>query len=311
MMKVGIAGSFSAINRHVCVLEKIREVGIAGCWSVNGQPDVATELFSGRRLHSDKIIEKVDALIITDPGSFYINLATKALRNARHVFLYPCVVRTLTEVFQLIKIGSEANVILRCGRTGIDNINGLLRNIPDLKQISMIEFQHSIRIDSAASVKLPDVLLGDMEILSRLIHARNTSIKAKGICIFNSKPDVINARLEFDNGTVVNYYCNTVSTRNEQIITIILKDSMLRHNLLNNELSGWYLKRRVNHNESPIFIENIQVEPSDFLIDDLSAFFGLIRSGPAFLSIYDNGFESFVLTDRILEKVSKTLVQFA
>ncbi|HEX2393724.1 MAG TPA: Gfo/Idh/MocA family oxidoreductase [Bacteroidales bacterium] len=310
-MKVGIAGSFSAINRHVCVLEKIKNVAISGCWTVNGQPDMATEHETGSQLKPEKIIEKSDALIITDPGNFYYDLATKALRNAKHVFIYTPVLRTVNDAFQLIKLGSEANVILKCGMTGKYGINGLIKNISDLKQINMIEFQHSIRISGGSWPDLSDILLGDMEIISRLIHARNTSVKAKGICMLSQKPEVINARLEFDNGTSVNYYCNTVSTRNDHFLTLVLKESILNYNLLNNELSGWHKNHSDVKDETPIFIENRRIEISDYLFDDLSAFFAIIQSGPAFLSIYDNGFESFVLTDRILEKVSKTLVQFA
>lgn len=309
-MKVGIAGSFSAVNRHVCVLEKIKDVAIAGRWSVNGQSDHAIEIDTGRVLKPEKIVEQSEVLIITDPGDFYYNLAILALRNARHVFLYTPVMRTITEAFQLIKLGNEANVILKCGRTGGCGINELIRHIPDLRQICMIEFQHSIKIQDGNSA-LYDLILADMEIINRLVHARNTSLKTKGISMIANKPDVINARLEFDNGTAVNYYCNTVSTRNEHVLTILLKDRMLNYNLLNNEISGWYINRTSDNSGIPIFMENTRVELTDYLFDDLSAFIGLIKSGPAFLSIYENGFESFVLADRILEKVSKTLVQFA
>jgi hypothetical protein len=86
---------------------------------------------------------------------------------------------------------------------------------------------------------------------------------------------------------------------------------MLNYNLLNDEISGWYINHTSDNSRIPIFIENTLVELTDYLFDDLSAFIGLIKSGPAFLSIYENGFESFLLADRILEKVSKTLVQFA
>jgi len=271
---------------------------------------MATELGSGRTMKPENIIENCDALIITDPGSFYYDLATNALRNARHVFLYTPVVRTLPEAFHLMKLGSEANVILKCGRTGKFGINGLIKNIPDLRHISMIDFQHSVEL-SGRSHQLFNIMLGDMEIISRLIHARNTSVKAKGICMLSREPDVLNARLEFDNGSAVNYYCNIAGIKNENLMTILLKERMLSYDLLNNEISGWYINRDGKNSENPIFIPNTRVEISDYLFDDLSAFFGLIQSGPAFLSINDNGFESFVLADRILEKVSKTLVQFA
>jgi hypothetical protein len=313
MMNVGIAGTFSAINRHMNALRKIREIRIAGCWSMNGSPDYLVDMESGKQCNEpDSILDRADALIITDAGNFTNHLAVQALRKARHVFIYPSVLRSSNEVYQLIKLAREANVILKCGRTGNHGINGLIKNIPDLSSIGMIEFQHVIQLSQASTIpEIDDIMLGDIEIICRLIQARNTSIKAKGISILSSKPEIINARLEFDNGSAVNYYCNKVGTNDEHNITIILQDSVLKYNLIGNELKGWFLKRTVNQNENPIFIENIQVEQTDYLFDDLRSFFSLIHSGPAFLSIYDNGFESFVLTDRILEKVSKTLIQFA
>jgi len=313
MINVGIAGTFSAINRHAIVLNKMQDIRITGRWSTSGSQDFAVDLGSGLKCSdTEAIVEKSDALIITDSGSFCNHLATLALRKARHVFLYPSVLRSIGDVYQLIKLAREANVILKCGRTGEFSIKGLINALPDLRSISMIEFQHVMKISgSSGEDDISGCLLGDFEIINKLIPARNTSMKAKGLCIFTSQPEVINARLEFDNGSVVNYYCNKVGTQDEHAITLMLKDSVLRYNLISNELSGWYLNHTLNRNENPIFIENFQVEQSDYLFDDLCSFFSLIHSGPAFLSIYDNGFESFVLTDRILEKVSKTLVQFA
>jgi predicted dehydrogenase len=312
-MNVGIAGTFSAISRHINALEKIQEIRIGGCWSMNGSQDSLMDQETGKICTDPEcILEKADALIITEPGNFMNRLAILALRKARHVFIYPPVLRSSNEVYQLIKLAREANVILKCGRTGKTGINGLINSISDVKSISMVDFQHTIKIkEDNGTPDINEILLGDVEIINRLIQARNTFIKAKGLGVFTPKPEVINARLEFDNGSAVNYFCNKTGTQDEHNITVILKDSMLKYNLITNELSGWYLKRSINQKENPIFIENIQVEQTDYLFDDLRNFFSLIHSGPAFLSIYDNGFESFVLTDRILEKVSKTLVQFA
>lgn len=310
-MKVGIAGSLSEIKGHVCVLEKINEIAVAGTWTVNGKPEMATHHESGISVKAEKIIENSDALIITGRGNFYFNLATLALRSARHVFLYTPVMPSLSDAFELIKLGSEANVILKCGRTGKYGLKGLLNNIPDLRRINMIEFHHSIKFTDKSVQNLPEVLLADMEIISKLIQARNTSVKAKGICIISQKPDVINARLEFDNGASVNYYCNIISTHNEHSLNIVLNERILNYNLMSSEISGWYIRHNEDNSTGPVFIEKRTVETTNYLHDDLSSFFGLIKSGPAFPSIYDNGFESFVLSDRILEKVSKTLVQFA
>jgi len=309
-MNVGIAGTFSAINRHVFALRKMQNIRISGRWSVNGTQDKATDLNSQRKIRAEEIIEQSDALIITEKGSFYNQLAILALRKARHVFLYPSVPESLNEVYQLIKTAREANVILQCGRTGQFSMDSLRRSMHDLKDVRMIELQHVFKISGTSeSAPISDIVLGDMEIIHNLIKARNTNIKAKGLSMFSTMPEIINSRLEFDNGSAVNYYCNKVGTQNEHNITIMLKGSVFRYSLINNEISGWYLNKNINQSDSPVFIENFRIEQTDHLYDDLSSFFRLIHSGPAFLSIYDSGFESFVLTDRILEKVSKTLVQ--
>jgi hypothetical protein len=313
MINVGIAGTLAAINRHTLALKKIEDIRVSGRWATSGLQDSALELTSGiSYTDPESIIDKADALIITDPGNLGTRLATLALRKAKHLFLYPSVLRSTNEVYQLIKLAREANVILKCGRTGKIGINGLIKSVPETSAISMVEFQHVLKISSPAVFHdIQEILLADFEIINRLIPARNTSIKTKGISMFSTLPDIINTRLEFDNGCVVNYYCNTVGIQYEHATTVMLKDSVIRYSFLSNELSGWYLKSSLNRNENPIFIENFQVEQTDYLFDDLCGFIKLIHSGPAFLSIYDNGFESYVLTDRILEKVSKTLVQFA
>jgi len=313
MINVGIAGTFSAITRHTYALKRMQDIRITGCWITSASKDAAVDLESGKACGDPGIIiGKADVIIITDTGSFSNHLATVALKKARHVFLNPSVICAINEVYQLIKLAREANVILKCGRTGKAGINGLLNIVPDINAIGIIELQHCIKLTKAnGSDWISDTLLGDIEIVNSLIHARNISIKAKGLCMLSSLPEIINARLEFDNGCAVNYYCNMIAAQNEHLITIVLKDSVLKYSFITHELTGWYLKRTINQNENPIFIENIQVERTDYLFDDLSGFFNLIRSGPAFLSIYDNGFESLVLADRIHEKVLKTLVQYA
>jgi hypothetical protein len=91
----------------------------------------------------------------------------------------------------------------------------------------------------------------------------------------------------------------------------VAKNKILKYNFITNEFTGWHLHRTLNRNESPIFIESIQVEQTDSLWGELSDFVSMIRSGQTILTLNDSGFESYVLTDRILDKIMKTLIQCA
>jgi hypothetical protein len=313
MINVAIAGTFTAINRHINALSKTKDVRITGCWITNALQDTVVDMETGlTSAHPGIIADKADAIIITEGGNFSKQLTTLALRKAKHVFLYPATLQTINDVYSLVKLAREANVILKCGKTGKSNVNGLLKALPELNDIGFIDIHHAIRLSrTGVTSDLYHVVLADAELISCLNKARNTLLKAKGVCLRSPHPEMINARLEFDNGSAVNYYCNTVDVKNEHVATIVLKDSVFKYNLIKNELTGWHIKHAPDQNENPIFIETIQVEQTDNLYDDLSAFFNLIRSGPAFLSIYDNGFESLVLTDRLLERVLKPFVQIA
>jgi predicted dehydrogenase len=313
MINVGITGSLSAIDRHTDALSKITNIRISGRWISSGSQDTATEPDTGIVCHEPAtIIDKSDALIITDEGAFCSRLAVAGLRKAKHVFLYPSMVRSQNEAYQLMKLAREATVILKCGRTCKTGISGLLKAIHEAGTISMIELQHYLNIANAVRpADISDVLVGDAEIINSLVPARNTSIKAKGLCMLSSMPEIINARLEFDNGCAVNYNCNLVAAQNEYLITLVIKNRILKYNLLTDELTGWTIHHTNNINESPIFIENIRMERTDSLQGELTEFVQQICSGPAFLSLQDNGFESVILTERILEKVMKTLIQCA
>jgi predicted dehydrogenase len=313
MINVGIAGSLPAITRHTLALNSMQDIRIAGCWITGESKDAAVNMESGIACADpDQVIGKAEAMIIADSGVFNNRLATSALKKARHVFLYPTLFSSISEVYQLIKLAREANVIMKYGRTGKDSFNGLLNAIQDFGAIAIIELQHCIKIaQTTGSNSLFDMLLGDIEIVNSMIHARNTSIKAKGHCMLSLQPEIINARLEFDNGCAVNYYGNILALQDDHHITIVFKNCILKYDFISHELSRWRLKPTFNQNENPIFIEKINVGRTNILYEDLAVFFNLIRSGPAFLSIYDNGLEPLVMADRIHEKVLKTLVQYA
>jgi len=310
MIQVGIVGSLTAIGRYTNALGQFQDAGITGRWISGSGTEPVTDAETGRSCTSTaQLIGNSDALIIEWGGEFCTSLAIAALRSARHVFLHSSAVQSVDEANRLIKLAREANVILRAGKSGKDDTKGLLTVLRDRSEISMIELQHDHRINGQSGAPgMPEALLADLEVISSLVKARIVSVKAKGLCMLSSNPDIVNARLEFDNGCAVNYNCNLVAAHDEFRGTLVLKKRILKYNFLTGEITSWLLQPPDGRGEL-LSVERIRVENSDTLISELSDFFNLIISGPNLLSLYDNGFEPYVLADRILEKVMKTLVR--
>jgi predicted dehydrogenase len=312
MLNVGIVGSLAAIERHANALTRIQDIRIAGRWITDGEQGSATDAETGVTCMSpSQVTGNTDALVIAAGGKFCSEVVLAALRSARHVFIYPYILQSLAEATHLIKIAREANVILRAGKTGSDNVKNLLRALPDVTEINMIELQHDylVRANHSGARNMFDALLADLEVISSLVRARVISIKAKGLCMLASEADIVSARLEFDNGCAVNYNCNLVAAQNGFTGTIFLKNRILKYNFGSGELASWFVQHQSAPVRTPFFLENVRVEKTDSLTGELADFIDLIRSGPAFLSLNDNGFEPYMLADRILEKVMKTLVR--
>jgi predicted dehydrogenase len=309
MIHVGILGHAQHIERHVHALAHHDDVLITGRWITGEDSESAVHAGTGiTALSAQQIIGHADALIIDAPGSFCHAVAIAALRSARHVFIYPGAMGSVEEATHLIKLAREANVILRAGKTTRGNISSLLHALPDIREINMIELQHDYAVNGT-SKSMNSALLADLEVISSLVRARVISIKAKGMCMLTPEPDIVSARLEFDNGCAVNYNCNLVAAQHAFTGTLVMKNRILKYDFNRGELTSWFVHQPGSPADTPFCIENTRVPQCDSLAGELSDFTDLIRKGPAFLSMSDSGFEPYMLTDRILEKVMKTLVR--
>ena len=233
MLNVGIVGSLAAIERHANALARIQDIRITGRWVTDGEHGSAADAGTGITCMSpSQLTGNADALVIAAGGTFCGQVAISALRSARHVFIYHHAIQSVAEATQLIKLAREANVILRAGKTGNDNVKNLLRSLPDVKEISMIELQHDYqaRGNHKGAPDMFGALLSDLEVINSLVKARVISIKAKGLCMLASEADIVSARLEFDNGCAVNYNCNLVAAQNGFTGTLVLKNRILKYN---------------------------------------------------------------------------------
>lgn len=309
MLNVGIVGPPDAISRHAYAVGLLKGIHISGRWITADDQETATHADTGiTHLSPLPVVQSADALIVSGRGGFCERLAVAGLRSAKPLYMYPAVIPSVSEAVMLQKLAREASVILRVGKTGGTDINMLADTLPDSGDISLIEMHHNYQIQSnGAGHSIQDAILADLEIITGLIRARVISIKAKGLCMLSSQPDIVNARLEFDNGCAANYACNLVAPLPEHEVTLTLKNRIQKYNLITQEVTRWSVQPdgdRPSHQ-----LETVRLPGTDLLIREMTDFIHMIQSGYSFLSASESGFEPYLLTDRILEKVMKTLVR--
>jgi hypothetical protein len=312
MMNVGIIGSGANMNRHVMTLKKIQDVRIIGCYSsMNRQKKIADSNGIAVYPDPDSLIDDADAIIMTDSDKHHNKLVVKTIRKAKHVLLYPMMVRSIHEAMQFMKLAHEANVLLKVGNVGNINLYGLQRMMPGDSGIKFIELHYYKCITKTpAANPILEALLINAQVIQSLVKSQILSVKAKGLIMSSVKPEIVNARLEFHNGCTVNITCNLVAARDDFQATIVLKDRCIKYDFLTQKLTSWNIQPKRNHYNSPFFIDNVKITHHDLLLDELTDFISSSGSEAKHHISTESGFEPFLLTEKILEKVRKSVIQY-
>ncbi|MBN1158352.1 MAG: Gfo/Idh/MocA family oxidoreductase [Bacteroidales bacterium] len=312
MMNVGIIGSGASFDRHIRILDEIQDVRIVGYYSF-GIPltDITFSNVVAAYHSPDLLIDGADAMIFSGPGRLHNKLVEKALRKGKHILLHPMAIRSSDEAMQLVKLAREANVMLKVHNVGSINLKGLQKMIADVSGIKFIELHYyrNIHQRTVSNPILEDLLI-NTQVVSTLVKGQVLSVKAKGLSMLSAIPEIINARLEYNNGCAVNITCNIVAARDDFQATIILKDRCIKYDFISHKLTSWNIQHKKNHNDSPLIIDNIEIENPDPLLDELSGFILSAGSGCKHQDETECGFEPFILTERILEKVRKSVIQY-
>lgn len=154
--------------------------------------------------------DKVDAVSIAVPTSLHYAIAKEFLKRGVDVLIEKPITSNLKDAEALIKLAKKNSLILQVGH--VERFNKALQAIKGIPgEIKFIEC-HRIgpfkRRGIDVSVVL-DLMIHDIDIILALINSDIKKIEAVGVNVVTDLPDIANAKLIFENGTV----CNITSSR--------------------------------------------------------------------------------------------------
>jgi predicted dehydrogenase len=310
MIKLGIIGQPLSIISHLPASDHLNEITWTGFFSENAcEPEGFIPLMCNIR-NAEHLVSSSDALIISESKSEYYNLAVMALKHARHLFLPVTLVQTVAEANKLIKLANEANVILKVHKPGIFP--------PDFKkqfafngEIWLIELHHYARVtEDNPGKSLFYNLLHNLDFILGLTRSNVVSMKATGLNMLSPGVDIINARIDFDNGCSATMTCNCASVRDEHVGTIVLKDKIMRVDFIREDAVVWNVTRSDQINGT-ITTDKISFQHGNDLTESLLSFIALLNDKNRLLLNSEDGFKSFILATKIMDRVNRNTVRTA
>jgi predicted dehydrogenase len=310
MIKLGIIGQPLPIISHLPAPDHLSEITWTGFFSANAYEPEDPVSFMPQAENAESLIENADALIIAEDKSEYYNLAVTALKHARHLFLPVTLVQTTAEANKLIKLANEANVILKVHMPGIFPAD-FKKQFAFNGDIWLIELHHYANItEENPGQRLFYNLLYNLDFILGMTRSNVVSMKATGLNMLSPGVDIVNTRIDFDNGCSATVTCNCASVKDEHVGTIVLKDKIMRIDFIREDAVVWNIMQSDQINGT-ITTDKLSLQHGNDLTASLLSFITQLNDKNRTLANPEDGFKSFILTTRIMDRVNKNTVRSA
>ncbi|MBN2639660.1 MAG: Gfo/Idh/MocA family oxidoreductase [Bacteroidales bacterium] len=214
MLNIGLLGADLIGKQHAQAIHEVNGLRVCGVFDPdtrNGK-EIAKELNIPFFNNPLDLIERSDALDITTATDFLFSLVPGFLKASRHLLLPPEILKSKVLGDHLLKLSQEAKAKIQIGYT--DRFHSvLLSSIPFIENPLFIDAQHYIPFTAGikSEAELEMIMTRNIDIIYSIVKANIKRIHATGVNVFGSKTDIVNAHLEFDNGTNVNLTINLVA----------------------------------------------------------------------------------------------------
>jgi predicted dehydrogenase len=321
-IKLGIFGVGHLGKFHLNNWKEIETAELVGFFDPDDEMAAFAEKEYGltRYTNMETLMDACDAIDIVAPTNFHFDIAEKALRKSKHVFIEKPLAATMEEARQIVKLAKEARVKVQVGH--VERFNpAYLAAIAYANQPMFVEVHRLAQFNprgTEVSVIL-DLMIHDIDILLSMIKSPVKNIYASGVAVMTDTPDIANVRIEFNNGCVANLTSSRISMKKMRKLRIFQKDAYIGIDLLAKKTEIIKLKDDRDTDvfsfdlETPkgkkvIAIANPEIKENNAIKMELESFIQSIITGKDTAVSEVDGFLAMEVAHQILEKISSTVL---
>ena len=272
MLKIGVIGAGNLGESHIKLLKGISDFELVGFYDANQsyKDKIASQLNVHSFNNYEELIHHVDAVDIVKPSISHFDYAVNAIKKSKHVFIEKPVTNTVDEAKQLLQLAEEANVKVQVGH--VERFNPAFKAaLPYISNPKFIETHRMIKFDAKTAdiAVVMDLMSHDLDIILSVVNSNIKSIKAKGVKVVGSTPDIVNAVVEFDNGCVANLTASRISLTDERISKFYQKDAHIKIDYLSQETSLFSLKK---NSKTEICVQKLKINKENAVKLELEEF---------------------------------------
>lgn len=294
MMTIGIVGLGHLGKIHLKLLKEIPEYTVNGIYDIDG--GLTAELAVKHQVKACRDYEELllnnEAISIVTPTPSHFELAVKAIKHGKHVFIEKPATSNPEDTQKLVKLAREAGICVQVGH--VERFNPAFTAVKDhIKAPVFFEIQRLAAYNkrgTEVSVVL-DLMIHDIDLVLSVVKSKIKKISATGSTIISKTPDFANARIEFDNGCVASLTANRAAPGNKRELSVFQKNTYITADLLHKTAAIHEIKQLAKNadNELVIFNDlNPEVKPVNSIKQELEDFYNsIMQKTPAKVSLGD------------------------
>jgi len=325
MLKIGVLGAGHLGKIHLKCIQQIPDYELIGFYDSNLENALKVEKeFQIKKFDSiDALVEAAEVVDIVTPTISHFSCASAALKKRKHVFIEKPIVATPDEARELIAIANKAQVKVQVGH--VERFNPAFIAAKNAINNPMFIETHRLAQFNPRGTDVPvilDLMVHDIDIILSVVNSEISKISASGVAVVSETPDITNARIEFENGSVANLTASRISLKNMRKSRFFQKDAYITVDFLEKKTEIVRMSTIQAEPDDPmamvidlgngkgmreITFEKPEIMPTNAIKAELESFYQAIVNNKTPLVSIDDGYKVLLVAYQILEKANQSL----
>ncbi|MBA4416960.1 MAG: UDP-N-acetyl-D-glucosamine dehydrogenase [Syntrophus sp. (in: bacteria)] len=301
-IRIALVGAGHMGRIHLEKLSAMDGVQVSGVIDVDEAR--AKELSGKYRVPAFKeysdVIPLSDGVVIATPTESHYEIARAFLEKGAHVFIEKPITSNEGEARELIKLARRKELVFQVGH--LERFNPVFaKAAAEIRNPLYIEaYRASPFTGRSTDVSvILDVMIHDLDLILSLVKVQVKEVKAHGFPFVADKLDMVNARIEFENGCVANITASRIWTGRVRRMAVFEEDRYFDLDLL----SGTIIVATKGKNENMETVEH-EISKVDSVMHELMEFVGSIRGETKPSVTGEDGLKALALANLIDQHIA-------
>jgi len=278
MIRIGILGTPESITEHVRLLRELNGFEIIGYHPVHDSlmPD-ASPLSGAARFESAlDLVKMADAVDIANPSPLLYPFVTDAIRQTKHVLIRNPFTDRSENIAGFSKLLTEARGIIQITQPNRYN-PAIMAAMPYIRHPRYIEYRRTVPFDHRQkhTSLIMNYMLNDIDLALFITRSSIRRLSISGVRLVSDYPDLVEARIDFANGSVANFLVNRVTTQASHTCEFFREGNRTCVDLLHQTANIYHINLNSTGRPFPypeITTEPLLITPVDPLQEELVCF---------------------------------------